>query len=369
MNRFLDFLRKRRRLLLGLVVLLAVGAGVIWWLRPVHRDPLLDTPQLALEALQAKSLYFNGRAKPWLIARRPDLLVPEDRDENSQRSRGFVQAVQNPNLFRQLDRRYHFDALLLVGDPSEYKALLDHLLDRKDWTLQYVDHTSVVFRRGEDGRRWELGDFAKIQARFAQDSKEEQAEVLAQTGVRLLATHEEQAGKTLLDEALHFDDRQPIVWNGLAAYYLGRAEWREAWASVESALRADHNFLPALATKTQLLYGMKRFSEAYDVSKDLIERVPDDPNILFYHAKVAHEAHAYQGEIAALEKLIAQADANEREVGGYQIYLGQAYAARGDAQKAVDAFMLSLDDPDLPDDQRSYARESIARIKKRVGIK
>jgi hypothetical protein len=30
--------------------------------------------------------------------------------------------------------------------------------------------------------------------------------------------------------------------------------------------------------------------------------------------------------------------------------------------------MLSLDDPDLPDDQRSFARESITRIKQRAGL-
>lgn len=367
MHRLLDFLRTRRPIFAGLALLLAVAAGVIWWLRPAYRDPLLDSPQLALEALQAKSLYFNGRAKSWLAAQRPDLLTPEDRDENSERSRGFVQAVQNPKLFWQLAHRYHFDALLLVGDPSEYKPLLDNLLDTKDWTLQYVDHTSMVFRL-EDRKHWEIGDFAKIRARFAPDSKEAQAEVLAQMGVRLLAAREEATGKALLDEAAELDAHQPIVANGLATYYLGRGEWREAWAEVEIALHADHNFLPALATKTQLLYGMKQFSEAYEVSKDLIERVPDDPNILFYHAKIAHEAHAYKGEIAALEKLIAQADADGRPIGGYRLYLGQAYAATGDAQKAVDAFMLALDDPDLPDDQRSYARDSITRIKKRVGL-
>ncbi|MEI9894750.1 MAG: hypothetical protein WDN28_12900 [Chthoniobacter sp.] len=63
-----------------------------------------------------------------------------------------------------------------------------------------------------------------------------------------------------------------------------------------------------------------------------------------------------------------RADADGRPIGGYQLYLGQAFTVMGDAQRAVDAFMLSLNDPNLPDEQRSYARENIARIKKRTGL-
>jgi hypothetical protein len=96
--------------------------------------------------------------------------------------------------------------------------------------------------------------------------------------------------------------------------------------------------------------------------------MPHDPNLLFYHAKIAHEAHAYKAEIATLGELIKQADNVGLPIGGYQLYLGQAYAATGDAQRAVDAFMLALNDPTLPDDQRAFARENIARIKQRAGL-
>jgi hypothetical protein len=40
----------------------------------------------------------------------------------------------------------------------------------------------------------------------------------------------------------------------------------------------------------------------------------------------------------------------------------------GDAPRAVEAFMHALDDPNLPDDQRAFARENITRIKKRTGM-
>jgi tetratricopeptide (TPR) repeat protein len=257
--------------------------------------------------------------------------------------------------------------LLLTGDPSQYRPLLDHLVETKDWTLRYVDHTSLIFGRG-GGKAWELADFETVRARFAVAPVREQVAVLAQAATKLLAVGQVEAGKQLLDEAARLDARRPEVANGLAIYHLGRSEWREAFAQVERALQADGNFLPALATKTQLLYGTKHFSEAYELSRQLIAKLPEDPGLLFYHAKIAHEAHAYKAEIEVLEKLIARAEAESRPVGGYQLYLGQAYASAGNAQRSLDSFMLALNDPDLPDDQRVFARENIARIKKRTGL-
>ncbi len=368
MTRLLDFLRTHRRILLALAAV-TILAAVIVALRGSGRkpDPLLTTPTLALEVLQARSLYFNSVARPWLGEQRPDLLTAEDRDETSERARGLTQAVQNPKLFRQLDRRYRFDALLLTGDPSQFKPLLDHLVETKDWRLSYADHTSLVFRR-DDGKVWEVADFAPVRARMKETSSRDQATALAQTAVKLLAAGQPAAGRQLLDEAVHLAPQLPDAANGLAIYHLGRAEWREAAAQLERALAADRKFLPALATKTQLLYGTKRYNEAYALSRELVTKMPDDPSLLFYHAKIAHEAHAYKAEIEALEKLIALAESEGRPVGGYQLYLGQAYAATGDAERSIDSFMLALNDADLPADQRAFARENIARIKKRTGF-
>jgi len=364
-----ELLRTRRaRFVLGGVGLVVVvltyfaSRGVF-----ARHNPLLDTPRLALESLQSQSLYYNGRARAWLVAQRPDLLTEEDRDTDSERSRALPQAVESPRIFRQLDRRYRFDTLLLVGDPSEYRPLLEHLVEARDWRLRYVDHTSMVLRR-DSGRAWELADFAPVRAHFARSRPREQAEVLAQTALKLLAMKQAEPAKALLDDAVGLSSHEPHVANALATYYLDRGQWREALQEIERALSSDDQFLPALATKTQLLYGMKRFDEAYELSKQLIEKLPDDPNLLFYHARIAHEAHAYQGEVATLAKVITQADALGMPVGGYRLYQGQAYAAMGEAKKAVDAFMLSLDDPELPADQREYARESISRIKKRTGM-
>jgi tetratricopeptide (TPR) repeat protein len=368
MLRFSDLSKSSRRWLFIALGLLALGA-VLWstrhsWRKP---DPLVITPTLALESLQAKTLYFNSVARPWLIAQRIDLLKPEDADPDSERTREFTQAVQVPKLFRQLDRKYRFDALLLTGDPSQYRPLLDHLVETKDWKLTYIDHTSYVFRRDET-KAWELADFTKVRAHFAKKPDFQQATVLAQTATKLIAIRRQEPAYQLLKDAEKLSSRNPDVANGLAIYHLERGEWKEASKQVERALSLDKEFIPALATKTQLLYGAKYFSEAFEISKQLIARLPEDPGLLFYHAKIAHEAHAYKAEIETLEKLIAWADAEGRPVAGYQLYLGQAYATIGDGRRSIDSFMLALNDPDLPADQRAFARDNILRIKKRTGL-
>lgn len=356
-----------RRLILALVLL---AAGVVLWRTWGFwrsADPLLTTPALAIESLQAKSLYFNNAARPWLISQRPDLLTKEDLDENSERSRNFTQAVLVPKLFRKLGREFHFDALLLSGDPSQYKPLLEHLVETKDWKLRYADHTSLVYRRDGSDAVWQLEDFAPVRARLEKLSSNDQASALARTAAKLVAAGQLDPARKLLDDARKLSSRNPEVSNTLAIYHMERAEWKEAFEQVQRALSADSSFLPALATKAQLLYGTRRFGEAYTISKTLIEKLPKDPGLLFYHAKIAHEAHAYKSEIDSLEKLITWAEFEGRPISGYQVYLGQAYASTGDARKAINAFMDALNDPDLPDDQKQFIKENILRIKKRSG--
>lgn len=368
MTRFFSRETIRRRLpwlIAGALLLAAAG----WWGRGRFpaADPLLESPALLLAGVQAKTLYFNGPAYEWLRSRRPELLAPEDRAGPTDRTRAFAQAVLAPTLFRQADRQQRFDALLFLGDPSQYRPLLEHLVETKDWSLSYVDHWGLVFRRA-GGPAWKLADLEPVRARFAAAAARDRAMFLAQTGMKLLAAREFTAARQVLEEAAQLDARLPEVWNGLAVWHLQRREYAEAFAEADRALALDPEHLPSLATKSLLLYGTRQFSEAYALSSQLIARLPEDPNLLFYHAKIAHEAHAYTAEVEALKKLIARAEDEDRPLSGYQLYLGQAYLALGDGPGAIDAFMRVLNDPDLPQDQRDFARANISRIKKRTGL-
>ena len=337
---------------------------------PVTRsaaDPMVSMPLLAMEAVSGKALYYNGPARPWLERKRPELLAADDPVASAEKLRAYAQAVLDPKSFRRLDRQYRFDALLLLGDPSEYRPLLDHLHATKDFLPVYVDHWAIILRR-DAARSWQAEDFAPVRAKIARLEKFERAMCLARAATKLAALRMFAESQALLDEARQLNGDSKDVWSGYATLHMNRGEWQDAMTSADRALGGGTEPLSALAVKTQVLYATKHFSEAFELSKQLIERLPEDPNLLFYHAKIAHEAHAYQAEIAALEKLIARAEADARTVSGYQIYLAQAYASASDAPRAIDAFMRALDDPDLPQDQRDFARENIARIKKRTGL-
>jgi tetratricopeptide (TPR) repeat protein len=347
------------------VVIVALAVG-----RPGFRrreNPLLTTPQLALERLTARTLYFNGPAQPWLLALHPELLTAETRDARSERSRAFAQAVAAPTLFRQLDRQLHFDTLFFVGDPSQYRTLLDHLVERKDFTMTYVDHTSIVFKRPAPSA-WASSDLAAVRSRLGKISPAETAEFLALAAAKLTAAHREPEAKQLLDEALVLDEKSVEAWTSLAGYQMNRGEFTEALIATDRALKVDSRHLGALAIRAQVFYATKQYNEAYALSGQLVARLPDDPNILFKHAQIAHEAHAYKTEIATLEKLISLAEADHRSTTGYRVYLAQACTAAGQGQPAIDNFNRVLADPDLPADQRKFATESIERIKKRTGL-
>jgi tetratricopeptide (TPR) repeat protein len=353
---------------LAIAAMVAAVALVVWFAgRWRVVDPLVGTPMLVLEAVAAKTLFFNAAAHPWLRAGRADLLPPDAMDAESERVRAYVQAVENPRAFRQLDRQHRFDALLLVGNPSGYRPLLDHLVETKDFQPVYVDHWAILFRR-DAARAWQAGDLAPWRERLAGLRASERAACLAEVAVRLTALRRGEEAKALLDEAEALDGEEPTMWNGRAVWHSQRGEWKEALACADRALRGTDEPLAAVATKAQALYAMKEFAAAFDLSQRLVKQVPEDPGILFYHAKIAHEARAFRAEIEALEKLIALAEAARRPVSGYCIYLGQAYAAVSDGKRSVAAFERALSDPELPKEQREFAEDNIRRIKTRVDL-
>ncbi len=351
------------------VAVLAAAAVALFLARPLlhPQNPLVSTPALALEALPPGALFFNAAARPWLLTQRPELLTAEDRQESSGRARQMAQAVQSPKLFRQMDRQTRFDSVLLVGDPSQNRPLLEHLLDSQDWTLAYLDHTSLIYRR-RGGAVWTADQLGAVRARLVGASRPEQASFLAQAAGKLVAVRQSVAAKAMLEEAQTLGPKLPEVWSATAQYRMARGEWTEALASANRALALDGQSPAALASKTQALYSTKRFAEAYEFSRRLIALRGEDPGLLFYHAKICHEAKAFGEEIQSMEKLISLAEASGRPTSGYRIYLAQAYAADCQAEPALAQFRRALADPELPPEQRKFAQETMTLVKGRAGL-
>jgi tetratricopeptide (TPR) repeat protein len=321
----------------------------------VSKNPDLITPALAARALEAKTLFYNGMASPWVAKERPELAQPA-------RAAAFAQAVQDPKLFRKLDRESRFDAIWLCGDPSQFKPLLEHLLETPDFTLAYLDQTSLVFRRG--GGTWDIAQLDTLRANFSAPG--EQAAFLAGAATRLLGIRRLEDAKRCLEQAQKLDSSSPDVWSGWSTWRMLRGEMPAAVEAADKALALDPDSLPALACKTQALYASKQFSPAFDLSERLVALSPDEPGALFYHAKISHEAHAYYAEIRTLEHLIDLATSSGADVSGYRIYLGQAFAAKGDAESAMDQLSRALVDPELPREQRKFCDNLFNQIKERA---
>jgi len=319
-----------------------------------------------LEGLGVKAIYFNGAALPAVIKRNPAWLQPGDRLAGSEHIRSLAQAALSPKLFRQLDRQEHFDALLLVGDPVQFRALTEHLIKTQDWSLSWVDSWCSVYSR-QTGGGLTREAILKIATQWDGAGARVKATALAAMAERLVAASRLDVAVELLQLAKAADGESAAVWTAEGAYRLARGEWVQAVAAADRALQGSgRRGRAARSVKAQGLYFSKQFEEAYLLSAELLAEAPEDPVMLFTHAKIAHEVRAIQEEVGVLRKLIAIAEKERRSTSWYRVYLGQALAMSGEGESALREFDLALVDPDLPEDQRDFAKNSRARVALRV---
>jgi tetratricopeptide (TPR) repeat protein len=316
---------------------LGLCIGVFLHMRRGDAPPVFTTAA-AEAALGGKTLF------------RPDL------------NKDFLPAGQNPKLFRQLDRVYHFDALLLTGDPTTFQPLLRHLRETKDWTLVYLDQTGIGFKRAP-ATEWTPDALKPLREKI--DAQDKPVQVLCLTGLasRLLAIDRTAEALDLLDAALKLDPKSPEALTQFALYKMRFAMFTDALQAADSALAVRKDYPPALAIRAQALYALRRGAEAFSASQKLLAITPDDPQTLFLHARIAHQVHAYDGEVNALRHLIELAENAGISVSGYRIYLGQALAQRGDRDASLAEFQKAIDAGDLSDQQLDFARETIQHIK------
>ena len=331
-----------------------------------ERDPLATTPQLALERLQqigAKSVFFNGGAVAGVFVAWPGWLREEDRTIRSPRVRAMAQAALSPKLFRQLDRQEHFDAILLCGDPIQYKPLQEHLLQSGDWSLDWVDPFSVMYVRGS-GDAFSEDKIAEVLARWDPAPEHRKAYAFACVSEKLVAAHRKEAGFKVLEKAHRLGEGVAEVWVAEGHFRLARGEMEKAVAAADRALKLDKRDRGAKSVRAQGLYFSRRFEEAYLLSKELLDDSPEDPVMLFNHAKISHEVGAIEEEISVLRKLIRIAVKEGRSASWFRVYLGQALGMTGKGKEAIQEFDLALADPDLPEDQRQTAENYKKRIEK-----
>ena len=342
----------------GLVLLnLVFGIAVLMRGRREPVDPRLAGEHMAIAHLKdAHDLFYSPGSHADLLAARPDLVRAAD-------ERAFAQAVQMPAVFRTMDHAKQFDALLLSGDPKSYEPLLRHLGDTKDFVITWLDNADIVFRR-RGAKAWAEAD---LQAQAGQFEGENRARFLSGAATRLMAIGQLAMAKRALDSAEPWGGNLPDYWTALALYDGDVTHWPDALEALNHALALQPDYTPALTTKALILFGARRYDEAMAISDQVVEQHPDDPSMLFLHAMISHQAHSYDREIAALKHLVELADAQGISTTGYRIYLGQAYAESGDAMQSLIQFQDAIDAPDVSPEQRDFAKDCIAKIRKRTG--
>ena len=328
---------------------------------PAAYVPELESSLEHLRSMGAKAVYFNGPAFPHLVRLRPDWLPVADHSISSERVRSMAQSALSPKLFRQLDRQERFDALLLVGDPVQFRPLMEHLNRTRDWALDRVDPWCLVYKRG-DQEGFTADSIWKVVRESDAKKASERAGAMAAMAERLVAASRLSAAGELIEAAKQVDSGHPAVSVAEGWYRLARGEWKQAVAAAERALKADKTSQPALSVKAQGLYYTKNYLAAYDLSLRLLEESPDDPVMLFTHAKIAHEVKSYGEEIQILEKLIGIANREKRSPSWYHVYLGQALAVTGKGREAILNFDKALSDPELPPDQKDFATSARAKV-------
>lgn len=356
---------------IGLVALnLIVGALLTFKAPTETRSPELSSLREAIDTLPGSArLYFTPNARAGLeqhATGAPLAAAPYGTAAAAETvDREFARAAQEPDFFRKLDRKHHFDAVLLAGDPGGYRPLLRHLIESRDWVFTHLDHTSIVFRR-PPAELWREETIDEKKARF--EKAGDRAQFLAQAASRLLAAGRTGTAKRCLEEALSLDRKSPDVWTQLALHSATTGRWQEALVHANEALALDGDHPPALSAKAQVLYGLGRFDDALPVAEKVVAAFPHDPGMLFLHAKIAHEAHAYFREIESLRRLIALAEKQGQPASGYRIYLAQAHAAAGEARPALEEFEKAAATGDLSPEQRQFVQESIERIRSRAQL-
>jgi tetratricopeptide (TPR) repeat protein len=361
-----------------LLVLLVLGVGWAGWkylLRPwlFPPSPLVFTPKVGLESLQARSLYYTSEARDWLRKLRPDLLAEDDRGEPGPRARGYAQATQDTDLFEALNGRYQFDTLLFLGDLSTYPNLLNHLLElepeKRKFQLVYVDHWMMVFKRSAD-RAWRLEDLESVKSKMASLHADDRAKFLAKTGERILAIGHTEAAKQWMEQALAADGSSPDALAAMAGYFCVKRQWPEAEKFADKALEELKDFPPALQRKYMANVGTKHMIDAFKISERLLAIYPNNPALLLQHAYVAHSAKRSAAEIVALDRYIALANAAGRPAGEYEYALGMAYATLAmenkigvdeNVDRAAEHFRKALGSSSLTPDQRREAEHAVQK--------
>jgi len=297
-------------------------------------------------------LFFTRAAMPW-VTEHWAIVDPEDLLAE------YEPTLQQPKAWRVLDRECHFGAVLLMGDPAQFRALLDMLRQAPDWTLTRLDATAYLFERSP-AKAWNTAaDLPGLLAKFA---PQDQTMARIQIAHRLMFIGETEPAGELLDEVLKKHPRSREAWTELAFLHGMNREWEPSADAARRALSLSRGYRPARIALASALFGMNRAADAFPITRKLYRETPDDTQALYLHVRVTHAVHAYREEIEVLQKLIPLLQRHGLPTGYWEMYLGQAWSATGQAARAQAAFRAALEDENIEGPERAYVLKALERL-------
>lgn len=274
--------------------------------------------------------------------------------------------LEDPSAWRRLDRQKRFGGALLAGQPTEIRTLAQHLCQSPDFRLERVDNWGFLF-----SRKPPLPYHPPSPPSVVPDlvDPELRSDYLSAVAVNLDTVGEFEAAREYLSAAEALDPDSPLVLVREAYIDLHHRRHAAAVAAASEALELDPDSAPALKIAAQSFAAVGATDRAWQVAERLLEVSGSaDPRILFLHARLASDAHAYSREQDSLEKLVSITEAAGRSATSFRVYLGQSFARQSLPRPALEQFQTALQDPDLGPSQRADLKSTVANIREKTGI-
>ncbi|MBN8709758.1 MAG: hypothetical protein BGO12_03365 [Verrucomicrobia bacterium 61-8] len=315
----------------------------------------LNGPFNLLDEWKGGPLFISRSGFPFVVLRDPAAV--KDLTETA-----VVKLANDPAAWREQLRKSDWQTVVLTGANTDFRPLLNHLLDSPDWHLAAVTNQGYVFIRGAGATPHEFDP-----EKFKLGSDRETAVYLAVLADRYEALRDTRAARDCITRALKIAGNDATVLSYAAAIEAGHKRWADALGYADRALSADPRSSYAMLLKALALLETGRPDKAEPLARQLMERAPNDTYTIFLYARVCRELRDSRTEAETLERLIAVSQRQGQPIPPtYYVFLGQAYALIGDAPQAAAAYRKALEIPGLGPELTESVRDALKTVESKI---
>lgn len=165
--------------------------------------------------------------------------------------------------------------------------------------------------------------------------------------------------RAILQSALDRSPGEPAVLAAAASLNASQGRWEKARELAARALDADASRFEARYILACALLETRNPGKALTETDRLLRERPSDVQTLLLRARAARAVNDPDTEIDALEQLLVLVSPSSPDAARLRVFLGQAWAKKGFADRAVQAYEAALGgnlDPAAASDVRDALR-------------